>query len=238
MAEPEEIVARVDGAPRRRREHARGKRVLVTAGGTREPLDAVRFVGNRSSGRMGVALADEARGAAREVTLLAANLAVPAPAGVEVVRDADRGRPRARGARTRGRGRDPDGGRSRRLPAGRGDRREAAEGRGAVDGRARADDRRRSQRSGRARRTGQVLVGFGAERGEDGLARKRRMLRDKNVDLVVFNDVSRDDIGFDAAENEVVLVARAASASCRRRRRTRSRATILDEVERLLADRR
>src|SRR5438552_6453395 len=62
-----------------------GKRVLVAAGGTREPLDAVRFVGNRSSGRMGVALAEEARRRGAEVTLLAANLAVPPPRGVEVV---------------------------------------------------------------------------------------------------------------------------------------------------------
>src|SRR6201999_521680 len=60
-----------------------GKRVLVTAGGTREPVDSVRFVGNRSSGRMGVALAEEARRRGAEVVLLAANLAVPAPAGVE-----------------------------------------------------------------------------------------------------------------------------------------------------------
>ena len=62
-----------------------GRRVLVSAGGTREPLDAVRFLGNRSSGRMGVALAEEARKRGAEVTLLAANLSVPAPPGVEVV---------------------------------------------------------------------------------------------------------------------------------------------------------
>ena len=62
-----------------------GKRVLVSAGGTREPVDAVRFVGNRASGRMGVAIAAEARRRGAEATLLAANLAVPAPPGVEVV---------------------------------------------------------------------------------------------------------------------------------------------------------
>src|SRR5207247_1740865 len=62
-----------------------GRRVLVSAGGTREPLDAVRFLGNRSSGRMGVALAEEARKRGAHVTLLAANIAVPAPSGVEVV---------------------------------------------------------------------------------------------------------------------------------------------------------
>src|SRR5205807_9510046 len=83
MAEPAEIVARAERrlAP----PSLAGKRVLVTAGGTREPVDSVRFVGNRSSGRMGVALAGEARRRGAEVTLLAANLAVPAPAGVETV---------------------------------------------------------------------------------------------------------------------------------------------------------
>src|SRR5438876_7154703 len=83
MAEPEAILARCQailGAG-----SLAGRRVLVTAGGTREPVDAVRFVGNRSSGRMGVALAEEARRRGAEVTLLAANLAVPAPAGVHTV---------------------------------------------------------------------------------------------------------------------------------------------------------
>src|SRR5437764_10371248 len=84
MAEPEEIFRAAEEvlagtSP------LRGKRVLISAGGTREPIDAVRFVGNRSSGRMGVALAAAARARGADVTLLAANLAVPAPGGVEVV---------------------------------------------------------------------------------------------------------------------------------------------------------
>src|SRR3954464_15545560 len=83
MAEPEEIAARAEQllAP----PSLAGRRVLVTAGGTREPVDSVRFLGTRSSGRMGAALAEEARRRGADVTLLAANLAVPAPAGVEVV---------------------------------------------------------------------------------------------------------------------------------------------------------
>ena len=87
MTEPEEIHARCrvllgqDGP-------LSGKRVLVSAGGTREPLDAVRYLGNRSSGRMGVALAEEARRRGADVTLLAANLAVAPPAGVAVVETA------------------------------------------------------------------------------------------------------------------------------------------------------
>src|SRR5579864_4152820 len=84
MAEPEEIVRAAEDllagtGP------LRGKRVLVSAGGTREPIDVVRFVGNRSSGRMGVAIAAEAQRRGAQVTLLAANLVVPAPAGVDVV---------------------------------------------------------------------------------------------------------------------------------------------------------
>src|SRR3954470_24338188 len=84
MVEPEEIVRAAEEllagtGP------LRGRRVLISAGGTREPIDSVRFVGNRSSGRMGVALAAEARRRGAQVTLLGANLAVPAPPGVELV---------------------------------------------------------------------------------------------------------------------------------------------------------
>src|SRR5919198_4460663 len=86
MAEPEAIADLVEALLARPRASAlSGKRVVVSAGGTREPLDAVRFVGNRSSGRMGVAIAEEARRRGAEGTLLAANLAVPAPAGIDVV---------------------------------------------------------------------------------------------------------------------------------------------------------
>src|SRR5436305_11050554 len=85
MAEPDEILRAATSLLFASNSLLQGKTVLVSAGGTREPLDAVRFVGNRSSGRMGVALAAEARRRGAEVTLLAANLAVPTPAGVEVV---------------------------------------------------------------------------------------------------------------------------------------------------------
>ena len=97
-----------------------GLRVLVTAGGTREPIDSVRYIGNRSSGRMGLALAAEAARRGAEVTLIAANVALDAPAG----------RARADGRRPRPSSRDAceqefdtlrraaDGGRRRRLPAG------------------------------------------------------------------------------------------------------------------------
>src|SRR5438067_10306961 len=84
MAEPEEIVREAEKLLAGTGPLA-GKRILVSAGGTREPIDSVRFVGNRSSGRMGVALAAEARRRGARVTLLGANLVVPPPPGVELV---------------------------------------------------------------------------------------------------------------------------------------------------------
>ena len=87
---------------------------------------------------------------------------------------------------------------------------------------------------GERKRDGQVLVAFGAEHGEAGLARKRAMLEEKNVDLVVYNDVSRSDIGFDAPENEVVLVTRAGEQRVPKAAKAAVAAAILDEAEKLL----
>ena len=89
---------------------------------------------------------------------------------------------------------------------------------------------------GAARRDGQVLVAFGAEQGEDGLARKRAMLTDKNVDLVVYNDVGRDDIGFDSPDNEVVLVTQDGERPVAKASKPAIADAILDEVERLLEE--
>lgn len=85
MSEPEEIVE-VALRTAAGRQDLVGRRILVTAGGTREPLDPVRFIGNRSSGKQGVALAVAAADRGAEVTLIAANLEVEVPATVHVVR--------------------------------------------------------------------------------------------------------------------------------------------------------
>ncbi|MEO6200711.1 MAG: bifunctional phosphopantothenoylcysteine decarboxylase/phosphopantothenate--cysteine ligase CoaBC [Cryobacterium sp.] len=86
MEEPDVIAAAalalLDGAPSSAAQDLAGRRILISAGGTREPLDPVRFLGNRSSGRQGVALAEAAAGRGATVTLVAAHLEVPAPAGV------------------------------------------------------------------------------------------------------------------------------------------------------------
>ena len=103
-----------------------GLRVLVTAGGTREPIDPVRFIGNRSSGRMGIALAAAAARRGAEVTLIAANVALPEPAGVRRI-DVETAAELAAAAQAEfpDRPRPADGRRPRRLPRRRGRRRQA-----------------------------------------------------------------------------------------------------------------
>lgn len=237
MAEPEAIAARIDELLGTARTLS-GVRVLVSAGGTREPLDGVRFLGNRSSGRMGVALAAEARRRGAEVTLLASNLAVPAPAGVAVV-DAPTAADVEREATRLAAGADvvlmaaavADYRPARRLE----DKRAKSGEPWVVELEPTVDV---LARLGEGERNGRVLVGFGAESGAEGLERKRGMLSDKNLDLVVYNDVSVPGIGFDAADNEVTLVTREGERQLARAAKDEIAAGIVDEVERLLGERR
>ncbi len=233
MSEPEAIAARIDELLAPSSGPLAGKHVLVSAGGTREPLDSVRFVGNRSSGRMGVALAAEARSRGATVTLLAANLAVPPPEGVAVV-ETPTAEDMERESLAR---RDAD---VVLMAAAVADYRPVAVANGK---RAKTDERWDVELVpttdvlrllGAAKTNGQVLVAFGAEHGEDGLERKRRLLTDKNADLVVFNDVGRDDIGFDSVENEVTLISGDGETHVAKAPKSAVAAAILDEVERLL----
>ena len=155
-----------------------GTRVVISAGGTREPLDAVRYLGNRSSGRMGVALAEEARRRGAEVTLLAANLAVPAPAGVELV-ETPTAADLEREALARA---DAD---VVVMAAAVADYRpaERIEGKRAKDGNPWNVELEPTadvlKTLGERRRNGQVLVGFAAEAGEEGRERARAKLAGK-----------------------------------------------------------
>jgi phosphopantothenoylcysteine decarboxylase/phosphopantothenate--cysteine ligase len=212
----------------------RGKRVLISAGGTREPIDSVRFVGNRSSGRMGVALAAEARRRGARVTLLGANLAVSSPPGVELVET-----PTAAELESEALSR-------------------SVEADVVIMAAAVADYRpaealatkRPKDRSGwtvelepttdvlatlgERRAPGQVLVGFAADQGEGGLERARDKLAAKKADLFVFNDVSRTDIGFDSTDNEVTLLGASGERTIAKAPKEEVAAAILDDVERLL----
>jgi phosphopantothenoylcysteine decarboxylase/phosphopantothenate--cysteine ligase len=84
---------------------------------------------------------------------------------------------------------------------------------------------------------GQVLIGFAADHGADGLARARAKLENKRLDLVVYNDVSRDDIGFDASENEVTLISVDSEESVPKASKREIAAAIVDRAEELLRER-
>jgi phosphopantothenoylcysteine decarboxylase / phosphopantothenate---cysteine ligase len=233
MVEPEEIVRAAEEllagtGP------LRGKRVLISAGGTREPIDAVRFVGNRSSGRMGVALAAEARRRGAHVTLLGANLAVPAPPGVELV-DTPSAAELERQALARAAGADVV-----IMAAAVADYRPAET----------LATKRPKDRAvwtvelepttdvlaalGESRLPGQLLVGFAADQGDGGLERAREKRIRKHADLFVYNDVSRPGIGFDAADNEVTLLSARGERTVAKAPKHEIAAAILDEVEALL----
>jgi phosphopantothenoylcysteine decarboxylase / phosphopantothenate---cysteine ligase len=232
MSEPEEIFERAQALLGSWNGSLAGRSVLVTAGGTREPLDAVRYVGNRSSGRMGVALAEEARRRGAEVTLIASNLTVAPPDGVEVV-DA------------------PTAADVERETSSHADADIVLMAAAVSDYRPVQTEpakRPKNEKSweieleptvdvlralGERRENGQVLVGFAAETGEGGLERARAKLSAKQVDLIVYNDVARDDVGFDSLENEVVIVSAAGERHVERAPKEEVAAAILDEVERL-----
>jgi phosphopantothenoylcysteine decarboxylase/phosphopantothenate--cysteine ligase len=233
MVEPDEIVRAAEellaGDSK-----LKGKRVLVSAGGTREPIDTVRFVGNRSSGRMGVALAAEAWRRGAHVTLLGANLAVPAPVGVELV-ETPTAADLEREALVRGADVDVVV-----MAAAVADYRPAL----ALAGKRPKDTAAWTVELepttdvlatlGASKHPGQILVGFAADEGEPGLARARAKLGRKNADLFVYNDVGRADIGFDSAANEVTLIATNGERTVAKAPKDEIAAAILDEVEKLI----
>jgi phosphopantothenoylcysteine decarboxylase / phosphopantothenate---cysteine ligase len=232
MAEPEEIYRRARGLLGESDALA-GKTVLVSAGGTREPLDAVRFVGNRASGRMGVALAEEAKRRGADVTLLAANLSVAAPVGVDVVET-----PTAQGMLDEALARaDADLILMAAAPAdyrpadAREDKRPKDDEAWSIELEPTTDILRTL---GERRANGQVLVSFAADQGEHGLERARGKLTAKNVDLVVYNDVSLEGIGFDSDDNEVVLISASGERRVARAPKRAIAAAIIDAAEELL----
>jgi len=237
MAEPAAILERIrelsgKPAPSSAVELA-GKRVLVTAGGTREPLDSVRFLGNRSSGRMGIALAEEARRRGADVTLVLSNGSGVPPVGIELV-EAPTAADLARETLARADAdvvlmaaavadytpREPIGGKHPKS------KEPWTITLDPTDDILAALVRRRTN--------GQVLVGFAADEGESGLARAREKLAVKGGNFFVFNDVSRSDIGFDAEDNEVVLVSDRGERKVGKRSKPEVAAAILDEVATLL----
>jgi phosphopantothenoylcysteine decarboxylase/phosphopantothenate--cysteine ligase len=240
LAEPADVLAAIEAAgvaylPR----SLDGVRVLVTAGGTREPIDSVRYVGNRSSGRMGFALASEAASRGADVTVVAANVALPREQGihyidVETASELERASLRAfeyadvlvMAAAV-----------ADFRPAAPADSKISKSGRDELSLSLEPTTDVLAALSER-RRPGQVLLGFAAEHGEGGVERARAKLERKRLDAVVVNDISRGDIGFDAGDNEVtILVASGEDRHVPLAPKAVVAGTVLDVVEALRAGR-
>ena len=206
LAETVDILAAVDRALGKR-SSLRGVRVLVTGGGTREPIDSVRYVGNRSSGRMAVAIAEAARDRGAVVTLIASNLTVALPAGVVVIDAPTAAELHAQALRS--------------LPqadivvmaAAVADYRPIAQVPGKMDKSASAELTITLERTDdilldlAARRTPtQLLIGFAAEHGAAGVERAREKRARKRVDLIVHNDIALPGVGFEGPDNAVTIV--------------------------------
>ncbi len=236
LAEPPEIVAAAE-AILRPAQTLSGRRVLVSGGPTYEDIDPVRFVGNRSSGRMGCAVAAEAARRGASVTLVSGPTAIPAPAGIEVVR--------VRSAL------EMHEAVMSRVPGSdlvvmaaavadyspvKAAQKIAKDGETLVLRMTRTPDilaelgARRA--AGEWPRT--MLVGFAAETS-DVAARARDKRRRKQVDLIVANDVSGDDRGFDTEQNAVTLVAADGEEDVTLRPKADVARAIFDKIERMLA---
>jgi len=238
LAEPADVLGEIERAlaggfaPR----SLDGVRVLVTAGGTREAIDSVRYVGNRSSGRMGLEVAREARRRGADVTLIAANVSLELPEGVRTI-----------GVESAGQLRDAARAEfpaadvlvmaaavSDFRPASAESSKIKKSGRDGLSLQLEATEDVLAELSG-LRRAGQTLIGFAAEHGA-GLEHARSKLERKGLDAVVLNDISRSDIGFDSAENEVTIVTDGHQRHVPRGPKSAVAAAILDQVHELRSD--
>jgi len=242
LAEPSAVLAEIErvlstGAGQEPRS-LDGLRVLVTAGGTREAIDSVRYIGNRSSGRMGFALAAEAARRGADVTLVAANAALETPIGVhridvETVGEMDRAMRPVFGAID-----------VLLMAAAVSDFQPVARAVGKVE---------KTSADGAAcvldidlepttdilaslaadRGPGQTIVGFAAEHGDGGPRRARAKLERKGLDAIVLNDIARSEIGFDSEDNEVTIFTLAGERHVPRSSKPEVAAAVIDEVEML-----
>jgi phosphopantothenoylcysteine decarboxylase/phosphopantothenate--cysteine ligase len=210
-----------------------GLRVLVTAGGTREPIDSVRYIGNRSSGRMGFALAAEAARRGAQVTVVAAHTTLEPPAGVRTVSVSS-------AAELGDTCNDEFEGCDVLLMAAA-----VADFRPADPAQAKlkkdagtptielepTDDvlSALAQR----RRPDQLIIGFAAEHGAGALEYGREKLERKRLDAIVVNDISGSLSAFDSPRNEVTIIAAGRELHVDRSSKQHVARVILDEVERL-----
>jgi phosphopantothenoylcysteine decarboxylase / phosphopantothenate---cysteine ligase len=233
LPQPEALLARVEAAMPGPAGPWDGLRVLVTAGGTREAIDSVRFIGNRSSGRMGVALAEGAAARGARVTLIAANVSLPMSPRVEVVR-VESAAELAEASQVAFAEADV-----LLMAAAVADFRPvAAEGKIVREGSGGLELRLEETEDvvaslAELRRPEQTLVGFAAEHGAEAISRAREKLVRKGLDAIVFNDISRPEIGFDSPRNEVTIVTTEGERAVPESTKEEVANAVLDEVSSL-----
>jgi phosphopantothenoylcysteine decarboxylase/phosphopantothenate--cysteine ligase len=234
LAEPDEIVAAADrllqGSP-----SLAGRVVLVTAGPTYEDLDPVRYIGNRSSGKMGYAIAAEAVRRGARVVLISGPSAEPPPPGAEVVR--------VRSAREMSAAVGQHAGQADLvvMAAAVADYTPQAPAAGKIeksDGPlaltlVRTPDILADLGRQRGSAVRPVLVGFAAESG-DPVARGRDKLQRKGVDLIVANDISRPDAGFDSDSNAATIITAGGAEAVPLGPKSALASVILDRAETFL----
>jgi phosphopantothenoylcysteine decarboxylase/phosphopantothenate--cysteine ligase len=209
LSEPVELLAAVESQLRPSDGAWLGMRVLVSAGGTREPIDTVRFISNRSSGRMGFALAARAAARGAQVTLVAANDTLEPPAGVRVLAVTTAAELAAACER------EFDACDVLLMAAAVADFRPAR----PADHKLKKTGEHPAPMTieleptadvisalAQRRRDDQVIVGFAAEHGDRALAYAREKRARKRLDAIVVNEVSRPGIGFDSPDNEVTVI--------------------------------
>jgi phosphopantothenoylcysteine decarboxylase/phosphopantothenate--cysteine ligase len=233
LPDPEALLAEIEAVMPSGQRPWDGLRVLVSAGGTREPIDPVRFIGNRSSGRMGLALAAAAARRGAEVTLVAANVALEEPAGVRRV-DVSTASELA-GALAA----EFPGSQLLLMAAAPADFRPGDPAKEKISRESGALELSLESTEdilaglARARREGQMMIGFAAEHGGDPVGRAREKLERKGVDMIVLNDVSDPAIGFESDQNAVTLVDRDGERMLERDSKEAIAERILERVDEL-----
>ena len=231
MSEPKDIMAALEAILKPIRDFE-GRKVLVTAGPTREALDPVRYLTNRSSGRMGIALAEAARNRGASVTLVLGPVAIQPPSGVEVVRIEttqelyDAVISRAQGfdvvlqaaAPADYRPESPSDSKIRKT--------------GGALTLTLVENPDVAKALGERKVSGQILVAFAAETGENIENAREKRLK-KNADLIVLNDVTKPGAGFDVSTNIVTLIDRLGEEALPILDKRQAADRILDRVQKL-----
>ena len=235
MAEPEVIFAHI-GCGLEPETGWRGRRVVVTAGPTREAVDPVRFLGNRSSGRMGYAIAAAAWRRGAEVVLITGPAQIPVPPGIDSVRKVETAEEMCRAMHD-----ELDGADALFMVAAVADFRPTQPGQEKIR---RADGVRSIDvesvpdllgTTGRGARDGLLRVAFAVEIGDGAVEQARRKLKQKGADLIVLNNGDEPGAGFEVDTNRVTIIdVGGEPETLPQMLKTEVADAILDRAERLL----